>query len=59
MILLKIAIFVPCKCTFVGMVCCMTGCEGMFPGKEGGIQVLAGLASSNQTLRSFWKTPSL
>ncbi len=30
------------------------GCEAAFPGKEGGIQVLAGLAKH---LEPYWKTP--
>jgi hypothetical protein len=36
-----------CKCILrVGMPC---GCAGTFPRKEGGMQVLAGLAPSSQT----------
>jgi hypothetical protein len=30
---------------------------GAFSGKEGGIQVLAGLATSNQTVRSLLRNP--
>jgi hypothetical protein len=32
------------------------GCTGAFPGKEGGKQVLAGLAPSNQTKRLLLRT---
>ncbi len=35
------------------------GCVGMFPGKEGGIQVLAGLAPSYKTVGSLLWTPHL
>jgi hypothetical protein len=35
----------------------LCGCMGRFPGKEGGIQVLAGLAPSSQTVGSLLGTP--
>jgi hypothetical protein len=36
----------------VGMPC---ACEGAFHGKEGGVQVLAGLAPSSQTVGSLFR----
>ncbi len=33
-----------------------SGCMGVFPGKEGGIQVLAGLAPCSQTVGSLLRT---
>ncbi len=50
-----IANFNTCKCiSGVGRPCRWVG---VFPGKEGGIQVLTGLASFSQTLASLLRTP--
>jgi hypothetical protein len=35
------------------------GCTGVFPVKEAGIQVTAGLAPPSQTVGSLWRTPWL
>jgi hypothetical protein len=35
------------------------GCVGVFPGKKGCVQVLAGLAPSGQTIRSLLINPRL
>ncbi len=37
------------------MVGILSGCTSMFPEKEGGVQVLAGLAPSSQTLGSLFR----
>ncbi len=34
-----------------------SGCAGAFPGKEGGIQVLAGLSLSSKRVVSLLRTP--
>jgi hypothetical protein len=48
--------FYTSKCIFwVGM---SHGYAGMFPGKEGGIQVLAVLAPFSQTIGSLFRTPA-
>ncbi len=37
----------------------LCNCSGAFPGEEGGIQVLAGLATSSKTVGSFLRKPWL
>jgi hypothetical protein len=50
--------FITCKCIFGGLSR-LHCCTGTFLGKEGGIQVLAGLAPSSQTVGSIFKIPLL
>jgi hypothetical protein len=53
-----ILIFIYLQMYFWGM-CTLCNCVGTIPGKEGGIQVLAGLAPISQIVRSLlrasWK----
>ncbi len=55
MILPSAAIFYTCKCIFGGGM--HHDCIGAFYVKKGGIQALAGLALSSQTVGSLLQTP--
>ncbi len=50
-------IFYTCKCNFLGGGGILHGCMGVFPAKESGILMFAGLAPSNQTVGPLIRTP--